>query len=188
MNEWVNGHTYKRINGWMNKTGNPGFPQSRLLQPAWKWMQLYMANQLVTGRSQTLWTCSRRATVWGSGCGHSHRSSAYCSQPQNPAAQPHGEPHINVVGVDVVGVWVSIQHQQPHSRMVICRERAENKGMGDEKASGESALLQSHHLSISMCQAPCYWQTRSHLTPSITLSYYPHLRMRKLRLREMTVP
>lgn len=41
---------------------------------------------------------------------------------QNPAPQPHEEPHIDVVGVDIVGVWVSIQHQQSHSRMVICRE------------------------------------------------------------------
>ena len=48
-------------------------------------------------------------------------------EPAILAAQPHGKPYINVVGVDVVRVWVSIQHQQPHSRMVICRERAENK-------------------------------------------------------------
>ena len=47
---------------------------------------------------------------------------------QNLSPQPRGEPHIDVVGVDVVGVWVSIQYQQSHSRMVICRESRRQGG------------------------------------------------------------
>lgn len=108
---------------------------------------------------------------------------------QNPAPQPRGGPHIDVVGVDIVGVWVSIQHQQSHSRMVVCRqsrkqggEWSEGFGQGASPACFRATIYLSahtrHHAS----------DTHSPGTPGITLSYHPHLWMRKLRLREITLP
>lgn len=65
----------------------------------------------------------------GEKLGDGHRSRAWYNQPQSPATQPREDSHINVVGVDVVRMRVSIQHQQPHPGMVICRERRENKAV-----------------------------------------------------------
>lgn len=91
------------------------------------------ANYINQGGAGPLRTRSRRATLLRERLGDSHGSRTCYNQPQSPTAQPCGDSHINVVGVDVVGMRISIQHQQPHPGMVIYREIAKNKEVGSEE-------------------------------------------------------